>query len=316
MNDKTSDPQPAIVYIHTGPDPILMKGLWVAIYSAKRLLSESRIRCVVADDELLELDHNTPAMLKGHIDWVPVKVPPGSPVYRNRWIKTQLVKWLDGPSLYLDSDTLVVRPLRWSELSSYSFATGLNRLCDQQFKEIPCRINDIDLFVAAGWEWKPALDCFFRNGGVLYIIPSQKVEVIFSAWHQKWLEFVSLTGKYFDQPSLNLVLLEQGWSERLPDRWNAPVRVIPGSSRGAYIQHYYSSVGIEEIGECNLLGKLVKMMGEERFDSNLANKLLARRKVYVGMGGRIKGYMLAGQYIFMLRSILRRVFCKAPAWIS
>lgn len=305
--------KPDIVYIHTGSDPIHISALWVAIYSAKRILSELRVRCIVAADELSELDYNTPALLKGHIDWVPVEVPPGSPVFRNRWIKTQLVKWLSGPSLYLDSDTLIVEKPNWAELSPFSFALALNRVSDQEFKEVPCRINDKKLFDAAGWQWPSALDGFFRNGGVMYIVPSQKVEVFFSAWHQKWLEFVSLTGKFLDQTSLNIVLLEQGWNERLPDRWNAPVRVIPGSSRGAFIQHYYASAGIEEMGEYTLFGKLVEMMGEEKFDSDLADKLLARKKVYVAIGGRIKGYMLAGQYVFMLRSILCRVFRKAPA---
>jgi hypothetical protein len=299
--------KPDIVYIHTGFDPTHTNSLWVAIYSAQRLLSELQIRCVVPADELSELKRISPAILKGQIEWVPVEVPPGNPVYRSRWIKTQLVKWLSGPSLYLDSDTLVVESPNWAELSSFTFAAALNRVSDHNFNECPCRINATKLFAAAGWEWMAAFEGFYKNSGVMYIVPGRQTESIFSAWHQKWLEFLSLTGSYLDQPALNTVLLKHDWSERLPDHWNAPVRVLPGTHRGAYIQHYYSSSSTEESSQHTLFGRLVELMDQENFDLSLVDKWLSRKRVYVAMGARIRGYMLAGQYLFMLRSVLNKV---------
>lgn len=303
---------PDIIYVHTGPDSDQVSALWVSIYSVRRASPASRIRCIAAEDEVSELDSMVPSMLKGYFEWVPVATPPGDPVYRNRWLKTQLVKWLQGPSLYLDSDTLVVEPFAWGELSSFSFATALNRVSDQEFKEAPTRINGIKKFATAGWEWDSRLDGFYRNGGVMYIRPEERVDSIFSAWHQKWLEFVSLSGTYLDQPSLNLTLLEKGWSERLPDCWNAPVRELPGSCRGAYIHHYYSSLDASGDSHFILFGKLVQMMSEGRFEPAFADTLLKRGRVYVDIGGRIKGYLLAGQYCFALRAILRKCLRRGP----
>ncbi|TVP75355.1 MAG: hypothetical protein EA353_14075 [Puniceicoccaceae bacterium] len=302
---------PDIVYLHTSLDPSRVNALWISVYSAKRACLGSRIRCIVSKDEVAELKSMTPPILQGVVEWVPVQTPDGSSAYQSRWIKTQLVKWLDGTSLYMDSDTLVVRSLNWDELSSFSFATVLNRLSNQDLEEIPCRIDDIDLFDAAGWEWDPKLDGFYRNSGVMYIRPDQKVHEIFSAWHQKWLEFVGLTGRYLDQPALNVSLLEHGWDEQMGDEWNAPVRVLPASARGALIYHYYSSVGMSAVGSFTLFGKLVQMMQEGGFNAAEADNLLARGKVYVGMGGRIKAYWLAGQYVFMFRAILTKLICTA-----
>lgn len=299
---------PDIVYLHTSVDPGRVSALWVSIYSVKRVSPASRIRCIVADDEAAELDSMVPPFLQGQIEWVRVPVPAGTAAYRSRWIKTQLVQWLDGPSLYLDSDILVVKPLVWGELSSFSFATARNRVADENFKEWPTRVNGIKKFASAGWEWDPRLDGFYRNSGVMYIRPGERVEAIFAAWHQKWLEFVSLSGHYVDQPSLNVTLLESAWDEQLPNRWNAPVRAIPGSARGAYIHHYYSSLGMEGDGDFTLFGQLVQMMEEGRFEPAVADGWLKRGGVYVDMGARIKGYLLAGQYGFALRSLVRKCF--------
>jgi hypothetical protein len=301
---------PDIVYLHTSLDPSRVNALWVSAYSVKRIAPQLRIRCLVASDELPQLVALMPLIIDGYIEWVPLDIPAGSAAYRSRWMKTQLVRWLEGPSLFLDSDTLLVKPFEWGEMSSFSFATAVNRVADQGFKEVPTRINGVKKFAAAGWDWDSKLDGFYRNSGVMYIVPSSRVERIFKAWHQKWLEFVARSGHYVDQPALNVVLLEQGWSERLPDHWNAPVRAIPEYCRGALIHHYYASLDRDEDASFTLFGELVHMMSEGRFEPAVADKLIDRGKVYVAMGGRIKGYLLAGQYGFMLRSILRKYLRK------
>jgi hypothetical protein len=298
--------KPDIVYLHTGLDLSRVSALWVSVFTVKRTSSSLRVRCVVSEDEVSELDAMIPSFLKGFIEWSPVRVPPGNPSYRSRWIKTQLYRWLAGPSLFIDSDTLLVRTPNWSDLNPFTFATAINRIADNNFKEVPSRIVCKKRFAVAGWEWDSRLDGFYRNSGVMYIVPGRKVEALFEAWHQKWSEYTALSGQHVDQPSLNLVLLEQGWVERLPDRWNAPVRVLPATSRDALIQHYYSSAGMNQIASFTLYGTLLRMMQEGRFDPEEAGRMLDRKQVYIGMGGRIKEYMLAGQYDYMFKSILQK----------
>jgi hypothetical protein len=44
-------------------------------------------------------------------EWIAVEVPEGTKEYRNRWMKTQLISFVNCDAIFLDSDTLVRKPL-------------------------------------------------------------------------------------------------------------------------------------------------------------------------------------------------------------
>jgi hypothetical protein len=201
--------------------------------------TNSNISIVVLCDEesarCLKQERNP---LISHIDkLVAVATPAERPEFRNRFVKTQMRRYLTGPFLYLDADTLVRKPLDEIFLCNSALAAVSN----YNGPANPCEITAVEraVFHQMGW---PIPNNYYINGGVLYFGDKSESYNFCETWHAKWRMASKLTGTHRDQPSLNSALNEYAADFLLLDqRYNAQVNISPRSASGAAIWHIYHS---------------------------------------------------------------------------
>jgi hypothetical protein len=165
--------------------------------------------------------------------------PNGSLVYRNRYVKTRLRLLLTGPFLFLDSDTVVRKPLQAIIQHKADIAAAPNHSSDIRSEQIWS--VDQSIIDSMGW----TISTPYVNGGVIWYADSEAAHKCSLFWHEKWMLSVSQTGEYRDQPAFNYSLSE------LPDvklhvlghEFNAQLKMKPSLARTACIWHTYSSDG-------------------------------------------------------------------------
>ena len=193
---------------------------------------------ILCDEESARCLKQEQNRLVAHIDeLVAVPTPPGKPGFRNRFVKTQMRRHLKGPFLYLDADTLVLKPL--DEI--FSCNSALAAVSNWNGPANPCELyaDDRAVFHQLGW---PIPQNYYINGGVLYLADNEESHRFCETWHAKWQMASKLTGKYYDQPSLNSALNESASNFLLLNhRYNAQVNFTPRSAPGAAIWHIYHS---------------------------------------------------------------------------
>ncbi len=201
-------------------------------------ISNPRARAIiVCDPETNANIARTGDPLRSEVDeWVVRDTPEGPPVFRNRFLKTSLRRWLDGPFLYLDGDTVVRGDLADLFHGDTDVAAAPNHSQDEIADQIWS--GDREFFARMGWSigTRP-----FVNGGVIYLNDTSAARVFAEQWHDFWRASVAV-GVTRDQPSLNAAIdatRPRVWL--LPHRYNAQCRMNPSVSINAVIDHYYSA---------------------------------------------------------------------------
>jgi hypothetical protein len=183
--------------------------------------------------------------------------PDGPPTFRNRFVKTQLRLLLSGPFLFLDSDTVVRKPLTPLLNLHCDIAAAPNHsrdtLAEQIWSEDQANLD------AMGWQVREP----YVNGGVIWYGVTRGACHFADAWHRNWLSNVEGTGRYRDQPALNQSLSAHPEIQfhTLPHCWNAQVFIRPDISEDAIIWHVYSSV---ELSERDYFGFCCQLVLESR----------------------------------------------------
>ena len=109
--------------------------------------------------------------------------PEGNSGYRSRHVKTRLRKIIDGPFLFLDSDTLV----RGDVSPIFSLDTDIAAAPNNSRDEFSEQLYEPDARTIASMKWR--LDeRIFLNSGVLFYNETVNARRFASLWHQKWLE--------------------------------------------------------------------------------------------------------------------------------
>ena len=167
---------------------------------------------------------------------IAVETPSGSREFRNRYIKTSMRRYLKGPFLYLDADTLIRGDLSPIFSTTAAFSAAPNHSGSGDASEIP----DTELAPFFKMNWR--IPEKYVNGGVLYFSDQPDVYAFAELWHQKWLDCSARTGRHYDQHSLNSALndscIDFAW---LNHRYNAQVNARPKTAWGAVVWHIYLS---------------------------------------------------------------------------
>ncbi len=126
-----------------------------------------------------------------------IETPVGNATFRNRWIKTQLCKFISGPVLYLDVDTLVREDV--SALSK--IITNIGFVANHNGSVAKEQLWNEDLQYLERNGWNPKLP-FYPNGGVIFYNETPSTTRLFEKWHELWLEDFQNTKRGRDQPAL------------------------------------------------------------------------------------------------------------------
>ncbi len=193
---------------------------------------------IVCDENTDAVSRQARDPLRDEVDsWIVQVTPPGSPGYRNRFLKTRLRESLRGSFLYLDGDTFVRADLSQLFVLDTDVAAARNHSADTVAGQI--WVEDAETCRRMGW---PVGHREYLNGGVLFQADTRGARAFADTWHRLWLSSAATTGSYRDQPALNTALMEAAPRlEVLPHRFNAQIRGNLGVSLDAVIHHYYSS---------------------------------------------------------------------------
>lgn len=166
--------------------------------------------------------------------------PDGPPTYRNRYVKTQLGRLIDGPFLFLDSDTVVRKPLTPLLDLHCDIAAAPNHSADTLAEQIWS--EDQANLDTMGWQVREP----YVNGGVIWYADTPAAQRFAEAWHRNWLANVVRTGRYRDQPALNQALSAEPEIQlhTLSHCWNAQIGIRSDLAEEALIWHIYSSRGL------------------------------------------------------------------------
>jgi hypothetical protein len=166
-----------------------------------------------------------------------IEVPPASPSFKNRYIKTSLRRRIEGPFLYLDGDTLV----RGDLTPVFQTPASLAGVPNHNGSGLPSEIPHVErgIFNELGWTL-PAQ--YYVNGGVLFFSDHLDTYRFCGLWHERWIESSRKTGQHLDQIALNKAVddskVDFTW---LDHRFNAQVQTRPSYAWGAAIWHTYVS---------------------------------------------------------------------------
>ncbi|HKR07039.1 MAG TPA: hypothetical protein VJY62_20545 [Bacteroidia bacterium] len=192
---------------------------------------------VACDNQSAELlkqsKHSLLKLVNGIIE---CSTPDGNPVWRNRYVKCRMRQLLKGDFLYLDGDTLPIKPLHelFETNSDFAAASNHSTSFDKNFAN-----RERKIFVDNGWKLPNA---YYVNGGVLFWRDSKKSHELSELYINKWTE-ASINNLHFDQPSLNSALID--WDQQftiLSNKYNAQYMGNCSAAIDASIWHPYMSM--------------------------------------------------------------------------
>jgi hypothetical protein len=209
------------------------------------------IRAVCDEKSAITLRAKKHRMLDVCDQFIMVPTPDGEPTFRHRWIKTQLCRYVEGNTLYIDADTLV----RGSLADLHHLVSEVGAVANHNGATLSEQVWSGDRKIFERMSWPRNFHTYF-NSGFFFFKPCPRVREFFATWHELWLTGVSATGQLRDQPSLNSsIVLSRVEMKVLPSTFNAQLAMSWNRSSQAIVWHFYSSQGEGE----NSFGHLVKV---------------------------------------------------------
>jgi hypothetical protein len=153
---------------------------------------------------------------------------------RSRILKTSARQYIKGDFIYIDCDTVVVKP--FPDTSNHTAPLMACWDTHAKFKDNPYR----DLCLEHGHilQWPIDDEEFYYNGGVLFVKEDTISYEFYTKWNENLLKGFE-KGVFMDQPSLAKTNYEMGHIiERLDDLWNCELKHGIRYMKDAYIWHY------------------------------------------------------------------------------
>lgn len=227
---------------------------------------------------------------------------PGATVAeRSRWLKTSLRRLVSGDLLYLDVDTVLIRPIELPVEAGTHVLAGADA-CDARGRPVHKTEPWVDLlFSRLGWTM-PAL---YRNAGVIFFRESAAGRELGARWHAEWRRSLD-AGSHRDQPALNAAI---GALPRavglLPAEYNAMPTYRPWLARGARIYHFWSEQTLDLESPSSLLDHLTRHYRETRtIDWAMIDWCRGHNYPWLSRHG-VRVALRAGAWRVALRELLR-----------
>jgi hypothetical protein len=216
------------------------------IYSAMTRLSVASVRisnpdvhvAVVCDSVTNNALRLASDRLQHEVDeWIVHNSEFQVPVARNRDLKTRLRLLLDGPFLFVDSDTMIRKSILGVFSIKPAIAAALNNSADKYSSQIVA--PNADIIQKMGWQIRD--DAYF-NAGVVFYNDTPVARAFSRQWHMKWLESYNQTDCIIDQPAFNSSICDLNvHCEKLDAKYNSQVIENPLAAKDAILWHYFAS---------------------------------------------------------------------------
>lgn len=166
---------------------------------------------------------------------IPVELDPALPAMkRSRLLKTGMRDYVDGDFCYIDSDTIVARPLDELDAIAGPLAACADLHC--RFADHPHRSATLSLCRRAGFD--ASGEPVYFNGGLMLVREDPRAREFFHRWREYYLEGYE-KGIRQDQPSLARANASLGHPlQELDGRWNCQLQHGVRYLGSAFIVHY------------------------------------------------------------------------------
>lgn len=153
---------------------------------------------------------------------------------RSRILKTSVRKHIKGDFLFIDSDTIVVKPLDEIDNCDYDIAACWDSHSD--FKSNPYR--DMCLKHGKLLEWPIEEETEYFNSGIIYVKDNESCHQFYELWNKNWLEGLE-KGVSMDQPAFAKTNYMLGHTiKKLNDIWNCELKHGIRYLKDSKIVHY------------------------------------------------------------------------------
>ena len=298
---------PAICFVLTAKDLGLYPDMTaVAALSVRRLHPQAQIILVTDEPTARAIDRDSHAL--GKIVTGIVVRPTGTedPCVGARYLRTILRQLIKGDYLYLDGDTVAVRPLDrgWPDGADLAVARDRN-----QWGITPLALPGVEkLRAKLGWEFR--MDRYL-NAGVMFVRDTPGAHAFYAEWHRRWEQTLSL-GMWQDQFSLNITsTTDIATIAILPDRDNWVTHSTAMLRGRARIFHFFASTYSDAIPVNTLLGYLISRFQRDGALDEATIACAARDNFPWMNNVRLKYLLASGLYIraagLVMPHIIRRI---------
>ena len=208
----------------------------VSLVSLRMVSPHARIE-IITDRETSTIESPGMSLLRAAADYFTIVDCPGqSSIARSRFLKSSMRRLTKGPIVYLDADTIIMRPpdaiwgINGDVAASPNLAPG--------GKSYLCSNESPDTCAALGWTLGSRR---YLNAGVIYFADTAAARAVGEQYHSSWLEFQRVTGKLNDQLAFNYAIdVAEPRVAVLPGSYNAQITMNVMALRGAKIVHYFT----------------------------------------------------------------------------
>lgn len=230
-----------IVYILISSESdIYLEQLWYSLYSLR--LHNKDANVVLLTDEATEKTLvGFRSGIKEYLTAIHVVDVPESytPKERSRFIKTTFRKYIDGPLLFLDTDTIIAEDLSMVDSIDADVACVLDyhAQLDKLIDGESIRKRMMDLFgINVQHENR------YFNSGVMLVKDTPIVHRLFDEWHRHWEIAAFDKGQCYDQPALMASDIACGHViKELPGVWNCQVLASIEFLHRAKVIHFFNN---------------------------------------------------------------------------
>lgn len=227
-----------IVYaiISTDKD-VYLEELWASLFSLRIYHSEAKVR-VLTDEPTAQRINNRPTLRTMINNVIVIDVPNHySAKERSRQIKTTVRNIIDGPYLFIDTDTIICKPLDTIDTLTCDIAAvpdGHLPLNEHAFRaSVYSNVQKIfneDVHDSQFW----------FNSGVMYVADNETTRRFYQRWNENWTYSCFQRGNSQDQPALVKTDKELGYIIKpLPDIYNCQLALSLKYYADAAIVHFW-----------------------------------------------------------------------------
>ncbi len=218
-----------------------LEELWVSLYSLRQFHPEVMVR-VLVDEPTKGYMERFPKLCDMITEIIVVPVPEEyNAKQRSREIKTKVRNVIGGAYLFIDTDTVICKPLGEIDNLSCDVAAvpdGHLPLRELMFPPIDSIKNTFGVDVSDSDYW--------FNSGVMYVADNENTKEFYKAWNKNWTFSCFEKGQSQDQPALSVTNKEFGGLIcKMDDRYNAQVAMSLKYFADAAIVHWWHMDFIE-----------------------------------------------------------------------
>ena len=226
-----------IVYVLVSSDKdLFLEELWVSVYSLRQFHPDVAVNVVTDDDTSSRIESNK--ALRGLITNIIVGKTPVNynSKERSRELKTTIRELVKGDFLYIDTDTVICKPLDDIDCFAYDVAgvPDSNAWCRNHAFS-----GSMKSSVASIFGTDISSKEYLVNGGVIYAKDNAVAHELFQRWNKNWRYSCFEKGNSQDQPALWQSDYEMGGIIKcMPDIYNSQVAMSLQYFADAAIVHF------------------------------------------------------------------------------